>query len=170
MSQTGGNVANEPGFRKLEVFPESVMRWMATQHIPFFKKRVVGGMDGKGQRFKIYTNKYMIAKSDGFKSSRTGKRIPSMKQVSLNTQVFPPNLTLTGLMLKNLKRTGYNKTSWTIGFRGEPAEKAQGNKEQGRNIIDDLPNNEKAFLVKLLAKQMDKQFRKLKDVTITVGK
>jgi len=163
-------MAKEPGFSKLEVFPKAVMRWMSTQHIPFFKLRVEGGMDYKGKRFKIYTNKYMIAKSDGFKSSRTGKRIPSMKQGSLNTQVFPPNLTLTGLMLKNLKRTGYDKTSWTIGFRGEPAEKVLGNKEQGRNIIDDLPDKEKAFLVNLLAKQMDKQFRKLKDVTITVGK
>ena len=159
------------GLSKIQVFPKSVMAWMAVRHIPIFKKRVVGGIDGKGKRFKVYTRQYMESKSDGFKSKRTGKRIASKKQVALNTQVFPPNLTLTGLMLKNLSRRKYDKTSWTIGFNGEPAEKAQGNKEQGRNIIDDIPKKESDALSKLLAKQMDKQFKtKLKNVTITVGK
>lgn len=164
-------MAKEPGFRKLEVFPKNVMGWMATQHIPVFKKRVQGGMDGKGRRFKTYTSKYSDLKGNRFVSDVSGKRHKYPLARIDSTQVFPPDLTLTGLMLANLKRRKYDKVSWTIGFNGEPADKAEGNKAQGRNIIDHLPKKETDFLAKLLAKQMDKQFKhKLKDVTITVGR
>jgi hypothetical protein len=163
-------VADKMGLSKVKLFPAAAMGKIANLHVPVLKRRVQGGLDGYGKRFKIYTRQYMEAKSDGFKSKRTGKRISSMKQRSLNTQVFPPNLTLTGLMLSNLKRRFYNKREYKIGWDGEAAEKVQGNADNGRNIIDEIPDKEKTFLVKLLEKEVGKQFKKLKNVTITVGK
>jgi len=159
------------GLSKIQVFPKSVMAWMATQHIPVFRAMVQGGLDYKGKRFKMYSTKYADLKGNRFVSDITGKRYKYPKERISSTQVHPPDFTLTGLTLQNLKRIGYTKTYWTIGFRGEPAEIVIGNKKRGRNIIDDLPDKEKAFLTKLLAKQMDKQFKaKLKNVTITVGR
>jgi len=157
------------GLTRLEVYPKSFMRWLAARHVTIFKKRVQGGIDYKGNRFKIYTNKYMIAKSGGMQTKK-GKKQKAYKGISTNRQVYPPNLTLTGQMLRSLKRTWYGKTMYRMTFRGEAGDKADWNKDMGRNIIDDIPTKEKRFLSKLLDKQMKTQFKKLKNVTVTIGK
>jgi len=159
------------GFSKIELFPKSFMRWLAARHVPVFKKRVQGGLDYRGKRFKPYKMDYLVKKSNDFISEHTGIRYKYPRAPISSNQVYPPDLTLTGQMLRNLQRTKYSKTDYTISFRGEAAEKAQGNASQGRDILSDLPNKEKTFLVKLLSKETEKQFRtKLKNVTITVGK
>jgi hypothetical protein len=160
------------GWHKIKVFPKAMIRLLAAKHIPVFKKRVQKGIDGDGKRFKGYTKSYRKYKRTGFKSFRgTGKRIESMEGIVLSSnRGSPPDLTLTGDMLKNLKRKKFDKDSYIIGFTGEDGDKVEWNKDMGRNIIDDIPNQEKKFLVKLLDKQMQKQFkRKLKNVTITIG-
>ena len=164
-------MADKMGFSKLEFFPKSFMRWLAARHVPVFKKRVEGGLDYKGRRFRGYTQKYREVKARSFTSKDTGERYKYPRAPISSNKVTTPDLTLTGHMLRNLKRRSYNKTEFVIGFDGENAEKVQGNRDSGRNIIDDIPNKEKDFLVKLLGKEVEKQFRtKLKNVTITVGK
>ena len=114
----------------------------------------------------------MIAKSGGMKRTGARKYQPKQKAykgVATNRQVYPPNLKLTGQMMRNLKRTWSGKHGYRISFRGEAGDKVQWNKEMGRNIIDNIPEKEKRFLCKLLNKAMEKQFRKLKDVTVTIG-
>ena len=142
----------------------------ADLHVPFFKARVQGGMDARGKRFKIYTPKYLELKSNKFHSPITGERYAHPKARVSSSQVYPPDLTLTGLMLQNLKRRSYSKTEWVIGFDGEAAEKVQGNRDHGRDIMTNIPNKEKDFLLRQLGKLVDKEFRKLKNVTLTVGK
>lgn len=164
-------MADKMGFSKIELFPKSFMRWLAARHVPVFKARVEGGLDYKGKRFKIYKTDYAILKGSGFVSDITGIRYKYPLAPISSKQAFPPDLTLTGHMLRNLKRRSYKKTEYVIGFDGENAEKVQGNKDNGRNIIDNIPNKEKDFLLKLLGEEVEKQFRtKLKNVTITVGK
>jgi len=163
----------EPGFKKIEVFPVKVMRLAAVKHIPFFKKRVQRGVDGKGRKFKGYTSSYAEYKRTRFKSKRDDgpNRIASMSEKSISsTRTHPPDLTVTGDMLRNLKRKKQGKDFYTIGFTGEDAQKVDYNRQMGRDITNDIPNKEKDQITKFLAKEMDKQFkRKLKDITITVG-
>jgi len=160
------------GWHKIKVFPKSMMAKLAVNHIPFMQNRVQKlSMDYKGHTFKPYDPSYVEYKASRFKSKRTGKRIPSMAGKSIkSTRMHPPDLTVTGMMLKNLQRKRYDHKSYVIGWTGEEADKVEYNKNMGRNIIDDVPNREKKFLVKLLEKDMMKQFRtKLKDVNITIG-
>jgi hypothetical protein len=171
----------EPGFKKIKVFPKSVMRLVAVKHIPVFKKRVKRGIDGDGVVFDAYTPEYQQYKASGFKSqkhkrNRKGQlksigKIKSMKGKSISSKrIHPPDLTVTGDMMRNLKRKKQGKDFYTIGFTGEEAAKVDYNRRMGRDITNDIPNQEKGFVTKLLAKEMDKHFKmKLKDVTITVG-
>ena len=163
-------MADKMGLSKIEIFPKSAMRLSAARHITIFKKRVQGGLDYQGKRFKIYTNKYMTLKSNKFVSEKTGKRYKYPRAPIASNQIFPPDLTLTGAMLRNLRRRSYSKTDYVIGFDGESAEKVDGHQNRGRNIVDNIPNKEKAFIVKLLGQNIDRQFKKLKNITITVGK
>jgi len=169
------------GLSKVKLFPRSVMRWISVRHIPVFKRRVQGGIDAYGRRFKIYTNAYMILKSSGMK--RTGQKTASGRStkknqgkikayigIPTNKQVYPPNLTLTGAMLRSLHRKRYTKRGYTLGFTGENAEKAVGNRAQGRNIITNVPTKEKKFINRLMKKSVDRQTAKLKDVVIHIGK
>jgi len=158
------------GLSKIKVFPVPAMGRIALKHIPVFKKRVKGGIDGDGNRFKPYTRSYADYKSTSFKSRITGKRIPSMKERPTSTQISPPDLTVTGLMLRALKRKSYKNDNYVLGWKGEEAEKVQWNEEMGRDIISEIPDKEKAFVAKLLEQEVGKEFRKLKNVTITVGK
>ena len=166
----GEHVADKMGLSKIQLFPKAAMRKMAGFHVTILKKRVQGGVDYKGRRFKGYTDKYAELKRRRFTSEITGKQYKYPRAPIFSTKVSPPDLTLTGDMLENTQRTGYSKTWWEIGWRGEAAEKVQGNKDNGRNILDDLPNKEKDKLLKLLAKEVGVQFKKLKNVNITVGK
>jgi hypothetical protein len=162
-------MADKMGLSKIQLFPANEMARIANLHIPVFKRRVQGGIDAYGRRFKIYTNKYMTLKSNKFKSEVTGKRYAYPKARISSGQVYPPNLTLTGFMLQNLKRRSYNKHEYVLGWTGEEAEKVQGNADNGRDIISDVPNKEKDFIIKLLGKAVDKELRKLKNVDIYVG-
>jgi len=161
------------GWSKIDVFPKSFMRLLAAKHIPFLKKRVKRGLDYKGRVFKPYDPEYVEYKTSRFRSKREGNkgRIKSMKgQRISSTRAHPPDLTVTGQMLNNLSRKKYSKRHFTIGWVGEAAEKVQYNKEMGRNIMDDIPNREKRFLIRLLGKAMEKQFKtKLRDINLTIN-
>jgi hypothetical protein len=158
------------GLSKIQLFPKNAMRKIGALHNTIFKKRVEGGLDGKGKKFKGYTSKYAKIKSRGFVSEITGKKYKYPRAPVASTKTSTPDLTLTGHMLRNLKPGKYSKTEWSLQFTGEHAEKVQGLADGGRDIINDLPNKEKDQLLKLLAKEVDVQFRKLKNVNITVGK
>ena len=163
----------EPGLKKIEVFPKSVIYKVMMQHIPIFKKRVQRGVDGKGRKFKSYTKSYSEYKGSGFISKREkGGRIESMKgKKLLSSRISPPDLTVTGEMLGGMSKKGYGKDYWKMGWTGEQSEKVDYNRRMGRDITNDIPNTEKKQICDLLAKEMDRQFKiKLKDVTITVGK
>lgn len=160
------------GFHKIRVFPKQVMRKVMALHHTAFVKRVRRGLDAEGHTFKSYSKSYIEYKSTRFKSKRTGKRIPSMAGKSIeSTRTHPPDLTVTGRMLTNLKQKKYTKDMWQLGWTGEDAQKVGYNEDNGRDITSDIPNFEKKILTKQLAKEMEKQFRvKLKDVNITIGK
>lgn len=162
----------EPGFRKVEIFPKRIMQLLGAKHIPIFIKRVKRGIDAKGRVFTPYDSEYAEYKASRFRSKREGNsgRIPSMagKRIK-STRTHPPDLTVTGNMLDNIKRKRYAKDHYTIGFTGEQAEKVDYNARMGRDIASDIPNKEKQQLVRLLSKDMKKYFRTtLKDVTIYV--
>ena len=157
------------GLSKVKIFNPRDLKKVANEHIPVMKKRVEGGVDGKGRRFKGYTRKYAEIKGRKFTSKKTGKRYKYPRGSISSTQTNPANLTLTGLMLKGLQYKKSDKKSWTIGWTGQEAEKVSGNKDNGRDITSDVPNKEKKFMVKRLEFYLGKEFRKLKDVNITIG-
>ncbi len=163
-------MADKMGLSKIQLFPKAAMGKIGNLHNTIFKKRVERGEDYKGRRFKPYTMDYLVKKSNDFKSPVTGEKYKYPRAPISSNKVYPPDLTLTGHMLRNLTRRSYSKTEWKLGWRGEEAEKVQGNADNGRNIIDDIPDKEKNILVKLLAKEVGVQFKKLKNVTLTVGK
>jgi len=159
------------GWSKIEVFPVKVMKKVAAFHVPAFRKRVKRGLDAKGRTFKPYDPSYVEYKASRFRSKRTGKRIESMAEKHIkSTRMHPPDLMVTGDMMMNLKRKKQAKDYYIIGFNGEEAARVGYNKNMGRDIVSDIPNSEKAIITKLLANEMEKQFkRKLKNVTITIG-
>jgi hypothetical protein len=171
MSQIGGSVADKMGLSKIQLFPVRVMRKIGAFHNTEFKKRVERGEDKDGRKFPGYTKRYADLKARRF-TSETGKKYKYPRAPIVSTETGTPDMTLTGHMLRNLQLdvAKTKKTQWVLKLTGEHAEKAIGHKKRGRNIIDDIPNKEKDKLVKLLAQEAGIQFKKLKNVTLTVGK
>ena len=157
------------GLSKVKIFPVGDMGRIAADHIPILQRRVQGGIDYRGRKFKRYTDKYADIKGRRFTSEITGKKYKYPKARITSTKVSPPDLTLTGFMLMGLERREYKHDYYKIGWRGEDAEKVEGNKANGRNIIDGVPDKEYKFIVKRLEKSVGKELNKLKNVKITIG-
>jgi hypothetical protein len=167
-------MADKMGLSKIKIFKRSVMRLAASKHIPIFKKRVRRGLDKDGNVFKSYSAKYAKLKGGGFQRTKQkkgggGGRLKSAQGMSIaSKRTHPPDLTLTGEMLRGLRRKKEGKDYYIIGWTGDAGDKAEYNEANDRDIINDIPEKEKKFIANLLEKNLKKQFGKLKNVTIRI--
>lgn len=161
-------MAKSTGLEKVKIFSPSLMAKIASYHIGEFVKRVgTKGLDYRGKMMRPYTKRYRDLKASGFE----GKRPKSLEGQSLDRQVFPPNMKLTGRTLGALERKKWDDDSWTIGWSGEAAKIVSGNADRNRkrDIKSDIPDSEKKKIVDEISEGLDKELRKkLKNVTITV--
>tara|TARA_S200002703_G_scaffold160085_1_gene176800 strand:+ start:7960 stop:8436 length:477 start_codon:yes stop_codon:yes gene_type:complete len=122
--------------------------------------------DGDGDKFKAYKTSYAIKKSIG-KASKKG--------VSVDRQINPPNLRLTGKMLDSIKAQKATKTSVEILF-------ADGNKVMGnakpnaksgkpRRNIYGLNNSNQQLVEDYLSKKIENNILRFvaKDIEIDLN-
>ena len=160
------------GFEKVKVYPVAAMKKLADLHTTVARSRIFDkNIDHTGRKLKGYTPKYAELKRGDFRR-RDGQRYKRYKAVSLNNEAgLHANLQLTYKTQRNFKRHGYNKSSYQLGWKGETATIIDGQKDQGRDITSGIPRKELNWARDQLVKIMDKEFKKkLKDVTITVGR
>jgi hypothetical protein len=141
------------GFEKIKYFTAQFNKSLANKHLTIFRKRVKSGTDYSGGEFDKYTEKYAVWKKKGKGHAQT------------STRTAVPDLTLSGQMLRGLHFVSAHKQYYTIGWRGEPAEKVQWNLDNGRNIADGIPDKEHNFLFNQVVKQVDKEWKKIPPVT-----
>lgn len=163
-------MAKSMGLEKVKYFDPKELKRVASEHVRYMFNRVTGkGQDGYGRRFKKYTESYSDLKSADFRSE-DGKRYGGYKGIALNNQVSPPNFLLRGLTMKNLRFRKATKNYYEIGWDGEAATIVEGNAGRGRDIASNIPDHEWQFVLKRLGVAVEKEYQKLKNVTVVIGK
>ena len=164
-------MAKSIGLEKIKLFPQKALQRVADKHVTIFRKRVRGGDDARGNTFKSYKSKYAEKKARKMTKLKGG-RYAQYKGIAISSaKTAPPDFTLRGLTLKNLKRITVEGDSYTIGFRGEAADIVKGNEEKGRDIYTGIPQAELNQVTNLINKELGLEIKKkLKPhVKITVG-
>lgn len=166
----------DKGLQKMDYFPPETQKKIAAEHTAKFRKRVSEGKDKDGVQFAPYSDEYAEKKASGFK----GKRAEAgLQNVGLNRQISPPNLTLRGFTMRDLKYRGSGKDYYLIGWKNsgisESASIIEDNayRKYGakRNVIDGIPDSELEWVRDQYGDSVQKQWNKIKDVTqIKVGK
>jgi len=161
--------AVELGFKNVEIFPAHVIRRVGLKHLTLFVKRVfTDGKDKDGRTFRAYTKKYAELKAEGFQKlkttrkgkTRTGTKYIKFKEMGLSRQINPPNLALTYQTRNATRMRGVGKNNYRIGWAGEAADIVGYQKEQKRNIIDDIPDDEREKVAALLVKELNIELKK----------
>ena len=157
---------------KVKYFDPKELSRLADNHVRIMNRRVTQkGQDADGKRFPNYTEKYEELKSSGFKG-KSGKRmnITGIRGAGLSRQVNPPDFRLRGLTMKNLRRRKVGRDYYEIGWDGEAALIVEGQMSRGRDIASGIPDDEFNVVLRSLGKIVEREHKKIKSVTITVGK
>lgn len=151
---------NSIGLEKVDLWPVKDVQQVADKHVTKIRKRVEDrGKDFQGRQFKPYSRKYRELKARDFRKL-DGGRYKGYEELATVTSTSPPNLRLTGRMLRDLRRRSATKDKYSIGWRGEPAEKVKWNKEMGRDIISGVPDDELDWIANQLGMEADREFRR----------
>ena len=135
--------------------------------------------DPSGKKFPRYKASYAVKKAKEFKNyqvsykTRSGKAVnfiakkrpKRLRAVSLNKQVNPPNLLLTGVMRNSLKTQKATSSSVELNYRD--GIKFEGNAKKGRNMYG-LNDNNFEFVKKFISDEIDERIVKFskKDIII----
>ena len=156
------------------------MRKTAAEYLTYFKRRVFStALDAHGKRFPAYSQSYKdILKRDFRKKGRgkaktgKGQRYEGFEGLALQTgaqKIGRRRPDLTGLTRRLIKVVKAETDSFVIGWTGHEAEKAQWLEEMGRDFITDIPAKDYKYILKSLGVSIDKQWAKVKDITVKVG-
>ena len=166
------------GLEKVQFFPVDGVRRIAVEHVSVFSRRVFrNGIDSDGKQLKPYSKKYQDMIASDFRDE-SGSRLEGYRDVSIESaprKIAMRNPVLTGKTARNLRVRNVKSDQYSLGWDGEPAQIVQELAGMGRDIAglgggDPVPAKEQQFIVERFARLVDKEFRKLKDVKIRVGK
>ena len=163
------------GMDKIKIFPKEVMQKLAIRFVGVFSKRVtVSGIDAHGKPLPPYSEGYRKLLESDFKG-KDGKRYKGYGGISLTTgggkiSRRPFILRGKGITVSGLKHRKSDNDSFNVGWRGIDASVVEGNAARGRDIISDIPDNEKEWMTIFLANNVEQQYRqKVKNMKITVS-
>jgi hypothetical protein len=164
-------MAKSMGLEKVKYFDPKELKRVASEHVRYMNDRVtVKSQDADGTKFPEYTKDYADKKAVGFGTDTKGGRKGGLKQMGLSRQTHPPDFRLRGLTMKNLRFRKASKDFYEIGWDGEAAAIVEGNAGRGRDIISNIPDHEWQFILKRLGISVEKEWKKLKNVTVVIGK
>jgi hypothetical protein len=130
------------------------------------------GKDKDGRPFPRYSEKYQELLERDFKRIRDGKRIKGYEGRKLETsgkKRATRNPVLTGRTSEDIKVRGVAKDYFILGWRRR-GDIVRGLEGMDRDFINDIPKKDWNFLLNQFGKSIDRQWRKLQNVNITVGK
>ena len=143
------------GIEKVKYFTKEAQARVANLYITFFYNRVVNkGLDAKGNRVPDFSPSY--------------KEYRRKKGRNINRDFF----VYSSLTMKDFKsgHKGVANDYFDIGWN-DRGDIPQYLAEQGRDIISDLPDKDKEFILKKLGDEAEKEWKKnIKNTTMTVGK
>ena len=154
---------------KIKLFDPKGLHKVAERHRGRFYKRVtVDGKDYQGNQFPRYSKKYQerlendFRKDDGSRYAGFEGRSPTTSGAKRSRRQF----LLTGDTMSNFKVvTPVGKDHYVLRWTGEAAAIVDGNADRGRNIKDGIPPDEFAAVLKDLGLLVDKEFKKIPNVT-----
>ncbi|GAG06025.1 unnamed protein product [marine sediment metagenome] len=164
----GAVVAKSMGLEKVKYFDPKRLKNIAVRHVTKMYKRVVDqGKDARGKGFKGYTPEYQKLKDRRFKKKdgQSYKNVPVFASENKRE-----DFVLRGKTMFNLRERGVGKDYYNIGWEGEAAAIVEGNASRGRDIINSIPDDEFVWVTKELGIAIEREWKKLKNVVITVGK
>lgn len=158
---------------KIKMFTPSRLRGVAERHKALFFDRVTEkGLDYKGRPFPKYSKAYLKLLGKDYRKE-SGERYKGFENLPLSTsgqKIGKRQFNLRGLTMANFRVRKVNSDGYYLGWDGEPAAIVEGNAKKGRDIINDIPDSEKEFVVKELGLLVDKEFDKIPGViNISVG-
>lgn len=161
------------GFDKLQFWQPDKLLGLAQKYRTVFIRRVTEeGKDYKGRPFKNYSKGYSKLLGKDFRKL-DGSRYKGFEGMSLATsgaKVSRRQFRLRGItMFSGFKVNKAVTDGFTLTWDGEAGAIVEGNARKGRNIIDDIPDREKDYLLRELGKLVDKEFNKIPDI-INLGR
>ena len=151
---------------KVKFFDPKQVRGIGEKHKAKFIKRVeVKGLDYKGKKFKKYSPGYTKQIESNF-TRQDGSRLKAYAGLPIAGKSTDPKFRLRGLTMGNLSVKDVTKEGYSLRFTGEAASIVLGNKERGRNIVDDFPKDEWDFILNSFGKSVDKEIKKIPRVTV----
>ena len=143
------------GIEKVKYFTKEAQTRTANLYITYFYNRVVyKGFDAKGKRVPSYSESYQKYRK------KHGRNV--------NRDFF----VLSSLTMKDFKSgcKGVGNDYFDIGWN-DRGDISQYLAEKGRDIISDLPDKDKEFILKKLADEAEGEWKKkIKNMTINVGR
>lgn len=153
-------------FTKVKFFNPKRLRRVAERHKSMMYERVLSGKDYRGRQFPKYSKGYNKLLRKDFRK-KDGQRYSRYAGVPLTTggnKISQRPLNLRGLTMSNFRVRSVRKDSWISGWDGEAASIVEGQARKGRDVISDIPNNEKDFVVRELGFLIDKEIDKIPNV------
>lgn len=159
---------------KIKFFDPKKIRKIAADHTSLFKKRVRAGRDKDGNQLPKYSAGYIKSLRRDMKRAKDGKRYKGLEGIGLETsgsKIAKRPLILRGLTMKNLEPRKHGSDFYEIGWDGEAASIVDWQAEKGRDIINDIPDDEMQRIVSWLGDAVEDEWKKIPNVTtIRVGK
>ena len=157
--------------RKIEYFPIGDMRKISALLVGKMKERIFErGFDKDGKRFKKYSQSYI----DLLEDEKRLRAQSNLRGFSLEVgpkKIATRNPRLTGRTARDLRpiRRLIRKDNLAVGWESDQADIVVKLEEMGRDFVNDLPKQEKQWLVRKLGESWDKQIRQVKNKIINVG-
>ena len=144
-----------------KTFTPTTRMWakIATTAIASIKKRTQRGRDRNGRVMPPYSKKYAENKAKGF-TTKVGRKVKSLRGISTNRQVSPPNFRLRGFTIRDLSLLAKSALSAVIGWRGEFATIVAAHEERGKYKVGGITPKEHEELVKIADKHFQDQWNR----------
>ena len=159
---------------KIKIFDPKELRKVAGMHTTVFVDRITNkALDAKGKPLSRipYSDGYIKNIKNKFKK-KDGTGYKGYENVTTEGKIHRKPFYLRGDTARNLKPRGIGSDYYEIGWDGEAAEIVEGNMNRSkhkRDVGSDIPDKEWKWVMSQLGLKIDKEWKKVKNVNITVG-
>ena len=165
-------MATKNGFNKIKLWEPDKLMGLARKYKGVYEQRVFDhGKDYQGKQFPAYSTSYKRLLNKDYRK-KDGGRYKGFEGRSLTTggvkiSKRPPELTQD--VRNNLKVGKVGTDYFQLQFTGKSGAIVDALSKKGRDFVEDVPNNEKDYILRELGKLVDKQYKKIPNV-IVVGR
>jgi len=161
------------GLSKVKYFDPRKVKLIAQRHVTKMYDRVFRkGLDHQGNQLPAYSDSYKKLIKKDFRR-KDGKRYKGYGQIPATTtgKISRRPLYLRGLTAKAFRAVSWHKDYYEIGWnQGEYASIMKWMEDSGRDAVSGIPNKEFEWVANQYGIAAEREWKKIKNVTVVVGK